>query len=127
RHGNRQLLLDQLQHADVTEIALAEIEPREIPYHQREAFGRWLVEAELFFEALDEIGIEPLRAPVFRTDRIRRRADLAAGAEIAAARTRNPRGASGIGAGELRDHAFHRAAGCELHHDERNEHYPEHG
>jgi hypothetical protein len=85
RHRDRQLLLDQLQHADVAEIALAEIEPREIPQHQREAFRRRLVETELLFKALDEFGIEPLRAAVLRSDGIGRRADLAAGAEIAAA------------------------------------------
>src|SRR6202158_1245309 len=49
RHRDRQLLLDQLQHADIAKIALAEIEPREIPYHQREAFRRRLVADELLF------------------------------------------------------------------------------
>src|SRR6185436_13115474 len=36
RHRNRQLLLDELDHADVAKIALAEIEARKIPHHQRE-------------------------------------------------------------------------------------------
>ena len=51
RHRDRQLLLDQLQHADIAKIALAEIEAREIPHHQREALRRRLVEAELLFQA----------------------------------------------------------------------------
>ena len=127
RHRDRQLLLDQLQHADVAEIALAEIEAREIPQHQREAFRRRLVEAELLFQALDEIGIEPLRAAVFRPDGIAGRAGLAARAEIAAGRARNPRGAAGVGAAELRDHALHRPARRELHHHERHEQDPEQG
>src|SRR3981189_388101 len=98
RQRNRQLLLDQLQHADIAEIALAEIEPREIPQHQREAFRRRLVEAELLFQALDEIRIQPLRAAVLRSDDIAGRADLAARAEIATRGARNPGRTAGVGA-----------------------------
>jgi hypothetical protein len=43
----------------------SDIETREIPDHQRETLGRRLVEAELLLKALDEIGIEPLRAAIF--------------------------------------------------------------
>ena len=121
RHRDRQLLLDQLQHADVAKIALAEIEPREIPQHQREAFRRRLVEAELLFQALDEFRIEPLRAAIFRAD--------------ARCRTRRPgprapksppppeiREVPPVSAPrELRDHPLHRAARRELHHHERHE------
>jgi hypothetical protein len=84
RHRDRQFFLDQLQHADIAEIALAEIEPREIPQHQREAFRRRLVEAELLFQAFDELGIESLSAAVLRIDRVAGRADLIARAEITA-------------------------------------------
>ena len=121
RHRDRQLLLDQLQHADVAEIAFAEVEAREIPQHQRETFRRRLVEAELLFQALDEIGIEPLRAAILGIDGVAGCADLTAIAEIAARRAGNPRGAAGIGAGELRDDALHRSARRELHDDKGHE------
>ncbi|MGY3294847.1 hypothetical protein ACVWWP_007914 [Bradyrhizobium sp. LM3.6] len=70
RDRDRQLLLDQLDHADIAEVALAEIEAGEIPHHQREPLGRRLVEAELHLQLLDEIGIEALRAAIFRVDGI---------------------------------------------------------
>ena len=126
RHRDRQLLLDQLQHADVAEIALAEIEPRKIPHHQRKAFRRRLVEAELLFQALDEFGIEPLRAAVLRSDGIAGYADLAARAEIAAA-PGNPGSAAGVRAAELRDNPFHRPARRKLHHHKRDEQNPQQG
>src|SRR6201987_3294948 len=56
RDRNRQLLLDQLQHADVAEIALAEVEAHIIPQHDEEALIGRLVEAELLLETLDESG-----------------------------------------------------------------------
>src|SRR5690606_3430885 len=52
-YGDRQLLLDELHHADVAEIALSEIERQVIPHHDIEALVGRLVEAELLFEALD--------------------------------------------------------------------------
>src|SRR4029453_11838440 len=94
RHRDRQVLLDQLEHADVAEIALAEIEAREIPHHQRKTLRRRLVEAELHFQLFDEFGIQSLCAAVFRADGgIGRRADLTALAEIAPA-ARNSRRAA---------------------------------
>ena len=125
RHRDRQLLLDQLQHADVAEIALAEIEAREIPHHQREALRRRLVEAELLFQALDEIGIEPLRAAIFRIDGVGRRADLAARAPKSPPPPEIRDSAAGVGAGELRDHALDRPARRELHDHEGHEQDPE--
>ena len=129
RDRHRQLLLDQLQHADVAEIALAEIEADVIPQHDAEALVGRLVEAELLFQLLDEFRIEPLRAAVFRGHRVDARAALrhAAAAEIAAGRAGNARGRAGIGAGELGDHLLDRPAGRELHHDERHQHDAEHG
>ena len=129
RHRHRQLLLDQVDHADVAEIALAEIEAQIIPQHQEEALVRGPVEAELLFQALDEFRIEPLRAAVFRSHRIDRAAALRgpAGAEIAARRARDARGGAGIGAGQLRDHPLDRSAGRELHDHERNQHDAEQG
>src|SRR5262249_16228906 len=110
-----------LDHADVAEIALAEIEASEIPHHQRETLGRRLVEAELLFQALDEVGIKPLCAAIFRAHRVGRRAGgSAARAEIALT-TRDAGGAAGIGTGELRDHALNRSARRELDDDERDE------
>ncbi len=73
RDRHRHLLADQLEHADVAEVALAEIEARVVPQHQAEALQRRLVEAELLLELLDELRVEPLRAAVFRGDRLRRR------------------------------------------------------
>ena len=129
RHRDRQLLLDQLQHADVAEIALAEIEAGVIPQHQEKALMRRLVEAELLFQALDEFGIEPLRAAIFRGRGVEPLSALrlSARAEIAARRAGNARGRAGVGAGQLRDHALDRPARRELHHDERNQHDPEQG
>ena len=48
-------------------------------------------------------------------------------AEIAAGGTGDARGCAGIVTGKLRDDALHRAAGRELHHDERHQHDPEDG
>src|SRR6185437_6071427 len=82
--------------------------------------------AELLFQALDEGRIETLRAAVFGIDvHLRAALQRAARAEIAACGTGNARGRAGIVAGKLRDHALDRAAGRELHHDERHQHDPE--
>ena len=61
------------------------------------------------------------------TSMLRAALNLAARAEIAARRAGNARGRAGIGAGELGDHALHRAARRELHHHERHQHDPEQG
>src|SRR5581483_579089 len=81
RDRHRHSLLDQLEHARVAEIALAEVEQEIVLDHHGEAFISRLVEAELLLEALDEFGIEALRAAVFR-----RRRDVAR--KAAASRTR---------------------------------------
>ena len=126
RDRDRQLLLDELQHADVAEIALAEIEAHIVPEHDEEALVGRLVETELLFQALDEFGVEPLGAAVFGVDvELAAALQRAAGAEIAAGGTGNTRGRAGVGAGKLGDDAFDRAAGGELHHDERHQHDPE--
>ncbi len=129
RHRHRQLFPDQLHHADVAEIALAEIEADVIPQHDEEALIGRLVEAELLLQFLDEFRIEPLRAAVFGRHRVHLRAALhhAAAAEIAAGRAGNAGGGAGIGAGELGDDLFDRAAGGKLHHHERHQHDPKHG
>ena len=121
RHRDRQLLLDQLDHADVAEIALAEIEAREIPHHQRETLRRRLVEAELRLELLDELRIEPLRAAVFRIDGIGGGADLGPCAEIAAGGARYARAAPVSAPESCAMHALDRPAGRELHDHERDE------
>src|SRR5262249_61874007 len=61
RDRDRELFLDQLNHADIAEIALAEIEAGVVPHHQQEGIWRGLVEAELLFQILDQFGIEALR------------------------------------------------------------------
>src|SRR5580692_5850584 len=124
RYRDRQLLLDELDHGDVAEIALAEIEARIVAEHDEKALISRLVEAELLFQALDEFRIEPLGAAIFRIDVALGAALHAARAEVAGG-AGNARGRPGIAAGELRDDALHRPAGGELHHDERYQHDPE--
>src|SRR5262250_1360849 len=90
RDRNRELLLDELQHADIAEITLAEIEAHIVPQHDEEALVSRLVKAELLFEALDEGGVEPLRAAVLGIDLGRGPARRgAARAKIAARGARN--------------------------------------
>ena len=113
RNRDRQFFLDQLQHADVAKIALAEIEADVVPHHDEKTLVGRLVEAELLFQAFDELRIEALGAAVFGID-----VDLAAGgrraagAEIAAGRAGNARGGAGVVAGQLRDDALHRPPGA---------------
>ena len=126
RDRDWEFLLDQLDDADVAEIALAEIEARIVPQHQEKALIGRLVEAELLFQALDEGGIEPLRAAIFGVDLHLRGAAGALGAEITTG-TGDARGCAGVAAGELRDDALHRAAGRELYHREGHQHDPEDG
>src|SRR4029078_5475625 len=76
RHRYRQLLLDQLQDADIAEIALSEVKADVVPEHQRKARVGRLIEAELLFELLDELGIETLRATVLRARRVDLRGPL---------------------------------------------------
>src|SRR5215470_10477775 len=126
RDRNRELFFDQLQHADIAEIALAEIEAHIVPQHDEEALVSRLVEAELLLEALDEGGVEALRAAIFGIHFGR----CAAGstttrAEIAAGGAGYPRGGAGIGPRELRDNALHRSTRRELYHHERDQHDPE--
>ena len=122
RHRDRQLLLDQLQHADVAEIALAEIEAGEIPQHQRESAPAPACRSRTAFPGfLMKSGSSPCAPRYFELTASADGADLGARAEIAAGRARDARGAAGIGAGELRDHPLDRAAGRELHDDEGDE------
>ena len=126
RHRDRKLLLDELDHAGVAEIALAEIEGRKIPDHQPEALVGRLVEAELLFQALDEFGVEALRAAILGTDiAAGSHLPLPARTEVAALRTRDARCRAGIAARDLRDDALDRPARRKLHDDKRNEHDPE--
>src|ERR1700728_3834659 len=122
RDRYRQVLLDQLEHADIAEIALAEIEAQIVPHHQEEALVGRLVEAELLLQALDEGRVESLGAAVFRAD-VELRAGLqGAMGKIAAGRAGNTRRRAGIAAAQLSDDALHRTARSELNHDERRQH-----
>src|SRR5262249_35667222 len=76
RDRDRQLLLDELDHRGVAEIALAEVEGRVVADHQEETLVGRLVEAELLLKVLDEFRIEALRTAVFRRSRIDLRAAL---------------------------------------------------
>ena len=64
RDRHRQLLLDQLKHADIAEVALAEIKQQVVLQHQEEALVGGLVEAELLLELLDKLRIKTLGATV---------------------------------------------------------------
>src|SRR5262245_801674 len=86
RHRHRQLLLDQLQHADVSEVAFSEVEAHIIPEHQRKALIGRLVEAELLLEFLDEFGIETLCPTILGVRRVDLRGPLRATATKVAAR-----------------------------------------
>src|ERR1700731_137025 len=120
RHRDRQLLLDELENSRVTKIALAKIESAVVPQHQEEALIGRLIEAKLLLQALDEFRIEALSAAIFGICRIDsgRSLQLAARAQIAPRRSRDPRGGPGIGAGELGDDPLHRTARRELYHNE---------
>ena len=129
RDRHRHSLLDQLEHARVAEIALAEIEQEIVLDHHAEAHIGRLVEAELLLQALDELGVEPLRAAIFG-----RRRDIARQAALAwprpcriAAAAAEHRGGAGIGARQLGDEALDRSARRELHDDEGHQHDAEHG
>ena len=128
RDRHRQFLADEVEHAGVAEIALAEIEAEIVPQQQAEALIGGLVEAELLLQHGDEFGVEPLRAAIFRRRRhIAGNAALAGlPGEISTAAAESRRGPR-IRAGELGDQLLHRAAGRELHHDEGQEHDAEHG
>src|SRR5579885_2392213 len=65
RDRHRQLLFDELQDGYIAEIRSPKIKPCVILKHQSEALIGGLVEAELLFEFSDELGVEPLGAPVF--------------------------------------------------------------
>src|SRR5579883_365703 len=65
RDRHRQLLFDELQDGYIAEIRSPKIKRYVILKHQSEALIGGLVEAELLFEFGDELGVEPLGAPVF--------------------------------------------------------------
>src|SRR6185369_10793449 len=128
RHRYRQLLLDQLQYADIAEIAFSKIKADVIPEHQPKALVGRLVEAKLLFKLLDELGVETLCAPVLRARRIDLRGPLrhAAAAEVASRRAGNARRCAGLGSRQLGNHLLDGPARRKLHHDECNKHDPEH-
>src|SRR5215472_16116083 len=84
----------------------SDMETQIIPHHDEETFIGGLVEPELLLQALDEFGIEPSRAAVFRVDGIRAGAalHLPARAEVPAGRAGNARRRAGVGAADLGDH-----------------------
>src|ERR1700724_2331474 len=107
-----QLLLDEQENSRVARVGLAKIDPAVVPQHQEEALVGRLIEAKLLLQALDEFRIEALSAAIFGICRIDsgRSLQLAARAQIAPRRSRDPRGGPGIGAGELGDDPLHRTA-----------------
>jgi hypothetical protein len=117
RDGDRHLFQDQIQHRNVTEIAVAKIEAGIVPEHLEEAFEWRLVEAELLFQLLDEFRIQPLRAAIFVAFSpcieiaARARVSTTAGNRVAA-----------LLAGNARNHLLHRSARRELDDKERHGH-----
>ncbi len=112
RDRHRHLLEDQVEHRDVAEIAVAEIEAGIVPQHLAEALERRLVEAELLLELGDEFRVETLRAAVFRRA-FAATVGAAAAAGIAAAAGNAVGGVAAL-AGQLGDDLLDRAAGREL-------------
>ena len=129
RHRDRQLLLDQVDHPRVAEIALAEVERRIVPEHQQEALVRRLVEAELLLQALDEFGVEALGAAILGAGGVELRSALrlTAPAQVTAGRARDARGRAGVRARQLGDDALDRSARRELHHHKGNQEDSEQG
>jgi hypothetical protein len=130
RDRDRHLFLDQLDHGHVAEVALAEIERQVILHHQQEALGRRLVEPELLFEALDEFGIQPLRAAILRGDAVTRplaKLALIAAAERIAASAAQSLRSRNVAPRQLGDHLLDRTTRRELDDDEADQHDPEHG
>ena len=79
-----------------------------------------LVEAELLFKFGDQLGVEPLRAPIARGG-VARPAAAALLAEVAAAAA-DARGRAAVEPLQLRDDALHRPARRELHDGEGDQH-----
>src|SRR5690606_24110029 len=98
------------------------IEADVVPDHQQEAFVRRLVEAELLFQLLNELGIKALRTAIAGT---RARALKLAGIHGLAAT--DARVGTAALTGDLGDDLLDRATGCKLDDDERNEHDPKKG
>src|SRR5690606_30881839 len=99
-------------HPLVAEEALAEIEGQIIADHQRKAFQRRLVEAELALQILDQLRRQASRAAILAgAVAAAIPSGLAVGALrlLAAAAGDARRGIDG-GAPDFRDHAFDRAA-----------------
>src|SRR5690606_3358923 len=122
RDGDGHLLQDQIHHRDVAKVALTEIETDVVPDHQQEAFMRRLVEAELLFQLLNELGVKALRTAIAGVDA--RAFKLAGIHGLAAADARV--GTASL-TGDLSYDLLDRAAGCELDDDEGNEHDPKKG
>ena len=120
---------DQLEHARVAEIALAEIEAEIVPHHHEEALVGRLVEAELLLQALDEFGIEALRAAIFggRRDVARRAARPARPPPTSPPPPLNLAVAPTSVPVSCAISALHRAARRELHDDEGHQHDADHG
>src|SRR5262245_55332920 len=129
RDRNGQLLLDELEHADVTEVALAEIEQQIVLEHYEKALIGGLIEAELLLELPDKFRIETLRAAVFGTALAEVLAGLpvARAAQTVALAAADARRGGNIGARTLGDHAFNRTTRRELNDSEADQHDPEHG
>src|SRR5690606_25280907 len=111
-------LLDEVDHADIAEIAATEIESQIVPQHLAETFQRRLVETELLFQIGDELRVQPLRAAIFGIDRA---AVDSALPEIAATARKAVESVAAL-SGKLRDHPLDRTAGGELNDGEGNGH-----
>ena len=101
-----------VEHRDVAEIALAEIEAGIVPEHHAEALERRLVEAELLLQLGDEFRVEALRAAIFRRA-FAAAVGAAAAAGIAAAAADAVAGVAAL-AGQLGDDLLDRPARREL-------------
>src|SRR5690606_5788802 len=113
RYGDGHFFEDKIYDRDVAIVALSEVKAQVIAKHGKEALQRRLVEAELFFDALDQLGRQALAAAIASAAALgltlawlaREVSALAAGDALGNAR---------ILAGQVGERLFHRATGGKL-------------
>ncbi len=101
---------------------MPEIQREIVPHHQKEALNRRLVETELLFEALNQLGIKAPCAAIAGVNAGVAAASRLRNSPYFARRPANAARGVDIGAVELRDDALNRAARSELHDGEADQH-----
>src|SRR5690606_34357730 len=125
RDGYRHFFQHQVDDRDVAIVAVAEIEAQIVPQHHAEALERWLVEAELPFDALDQLRWQALAAAIDPGAELAPLRRLAR--QVASAAARYTLHDRGILSREIGERLLHRTAGGKLGDEERDGHDAEHG